>query len=333
MRTLARIVTGRGDKMLTTRFTELFDLQYPIMSAPMSGHSSATLAAAVSEAGGLGTFGGTDERGPDWVREQISAIREETDRPFAVGFITPFMKFMESNFQAALEAKAPAVIFSFSDPEPWLSMARDAGATTICQVQSMELAEQAMSAGADVLIAQGNEAGGHCGTASMLPLLVRIAERYPDTPLLAAGGIASGRALAAVMAAGADGANVGTAFLATPEATDVPDVYKERVVASDGEDTVFTKVYDLIDGLPWPDGIGARVYNNELVREWQGRDAEIVEQQEMLRERTQAAYRNDPESAAVYMGQSAGDVHAIRPAVEVLKGICEDAEKLLRRPA
>ncbi len=317
--------------MLTTRFTELFDLKFPIMSAPMSGHSGGPLAAAVSKAGGLGTFSGTDERGPDWVRDQISTIREETGQPFAVGFITPFMKFMEENFKAALETKAPAVIFSFSDPEPWLSMARDAGVITICQVQSMALAEQAMSAGADVLIAQGNEAGGHCGSASMLPLLVRVAERYPETPLLAAGGIASGRALAAVMAAGADGANVGTAFLATPEATDVPDVYKERVVASDGEDTVFTKVYDLIDGLPWPDEMGARVYNNELVREWHGRDVEIVEQQEQLRERTQAAYRNDPESAAVYMGQSAGDVHGIRPAAEVLTDICEAAEELLVR--
>ncbi len=315
--------------MLTTRFTELFDLEYPIMSAPMSGHSSAVLAAAVSKAGGLGTFGGTDERGPDWVREQISAIREETDRPFAVGFNTPFMGFLEDNFKAALEAKAPAVIFSFSDPEPWLSMAKEAGAITICQVQSMELAEQAVAAGADMLIAQGNEAGGHCGSAAMLPLLVRIAQRYPDTPLLAAGGIATGRALAAVMAAGADGANVGTAFLATPEATEVPDVYKERVVASDGEDTIFTKVYDLIDGLPWPEEIGARVYDNELVREWHGRDAEIVEGREKLQETTQAAYRKDPEFAAVLMGESAGDVHAIRPATEVLTSICDDAEKLL----
>ncbi len=210
-------------------------------------------------------------------------------------------------------------------------MAKEAGAITICQVQSMELAEQAVAAGADMLIAQGNEAGGHCGSASMLPLLVRIAQRYPDTPLLAAGGIATGRALAAVMAAGADGANVGTAFLATPEATEVADVYKERIVASDGEDTIFTRVYDLIDGLPWPEEIGARVYKNELVREWHGRDEEIVKGREKLRETTQAAYRKDAESAAVYMGESAGDVYAIRPAADVLTSICEDAEELLTR--
>ena len=317
--------------LLTTRFTELFDLKYPVMSAPMSGHSGGTLAAAVSEAGGFGSFGGTDERGPDWVCEQIEIIRGRTDKPFAVGFITPLMSLLEANFTAALEENAPAIVLSFSDPQPWLRKAKDAGALAICQVQSMEGAELAVAGGADALIAQGNEAGGHCGTAAMLPLLVRIVGRYPEMPVLAAGGVATGRALAAVLAAGADGASVGTAFLATPEAFEVPDVYKERVVQSDGEDTIFTKVYDLIDGLPWPEGIGARVYASQFVREWDGRDSEIVEQREALREKISAAYRKDPEIAAVYMGESAGDVDCIRPAAELLAEICEGAEELLRR--
>jgi nitronate monooxygenase len=108
-------------------------------------------------------------------------------------------------------------------------------------------------------------------------------------------------------------------------------VYKDRVIASDGEDTVFTKVFDLIDELPWPDEIGGRVYANKLVREWDGRDDEIVEQRDALREKTAAAYRKDPEFAAVYMGESAGDVAAIRPAAEVLTDICEGAEELLQR--
>ncbi len=138
--------------MLRTRVTELFEIAYPIISAPMSGHSGGGLAAAVSRAGGLGSFGATDQRGPDWVRAQISAIREETDRPFAVGYITPFMAFMEDNFRVALEEHVPAVMFSFSDPQPWLGMAKEAGAITICQVQSMELAEQATDAGTDVLV-------------------------------------------------------------------------------------------------------------------------------------------------------------------------------------
>ncbi len=163
----------------------------------------------------------------------------------------------------------------------------------------------------------------------MLPLLVRVAQKYPNIPLLAAGGIASGRALAAVLAAGADGANVGTAFLATPEATEVAELYKEQIVASDGEDTTFTRVYDLIDGLPWPEEIGARVYENRLVREWHGRDAEIVERREELQAKAEAAFRKDTDFAAVYMGEGAGDVSAIQPAADVLTSICNDAEGLL----
>ena len=317
--------------MLRTRVTKLFDIEYPIISAPMSGHSGGGLAAAVSRAGGLGSFGATDQRGPDWVRAQISAIREKTDRPFAVGYITPFMAFMEDNFRVALQEHVPAVMFSFSDPQPWLGMAKEAGAITICQVQSMELAEQATDAGTDVLVVQGTEAGGHCGAAALMPLLVRIADRYPDIPLLATGGIASARTLAAVLAAGADGANIGTAFVATHEATEVPDIYKDQIVQSDGEDTIFTRVYDLIDGLPWPEEIGARVYANRLVNEWHGRDDEIVERREELRQQTEAAYQRNPEFAAVYMGESAGDVRAIRPAAEVLVEICDGAERILRQ--
>ncbi|MEX0787070.1 MAG: nitronate monooxygenase [Dehalococcoidia bacterium] len=315
--------------MLRTRITKLFGIEYPIMSAPMSGHASADLAVAVSEAGGLGSFGAIDERGPDWVREQIRAIRSRSERPFCVGFITPFIQFLPDCFEVTIEERVPAIALSFADPQPWLGRAKEAGARTLCQVQSMKGATQAVEGGADVIVAQGTEAGGHTGSMTLLPLLTRIAERYPETPLMAAGGIATGRALAAVLSAGADGAWVGTAFLATHEATDVPDVYKQRILESDGEDTMFTRVYDLVDGLPWPEEIGARVYANRFAREWHGRDAEIVERREELRRETSEAYQRDVEAAAVYMGQSAGDVIAIRPAAEVLRDICDSAERIL----
>ena len=126
------------------------------------------------------------------------------------------------------------VVFSFVDPKPWLGRAKSSGATTICQVQDLEGADAAVDAGADVLLAQGNEAGGHTGGMNLLPLLVSVVEKYPDLPVLAAGGITTGRALAAVLAAGADGASLGTALLATPEAVEVPDAFKERIVLSDG---------------------------------------------------------------------------------------------------
>ena len=317
--------------MLHTRFTGLLGLGYPILSAPMSNHSGGQLAAAVSLAGGLGTFGGTNDLGPEWLREQISHVRGRTDRPFGVGFITQLVEFDTTNIEIALEERAPVIIFSFADPDPWVSRAKDAGAVTICQVQSLDLAQQAVDAGADVLLAQGNEAGGHTGETNLLPLLVDLVERYPRLPVLAAGGITSGRALAGAMAAGAEGASLGTAFLATPEAVEVPSAFKERIVQSDGQDTAFTRLYDLLGTRPWPDRIAGRVYRNRLVREWDGRDADILAQREELASDVAAARATaDPELSAVYMGQGAGHIHAIRPAADVLGEICESAEEILR---
>ena len=316
--------------MLPSRFTNLLGLSLPVMSAPMSNHSGGRLAAAVSEAGGLGTFGGSNDFGPDWLREQIAYIRATTDRPFGVGFITHLIEPDPKNFEIALEERVPVVIFSFSDPRPWLGQAKDVGATVICQVQSLEGARMAADAGADVLLAQGNEAGGHTGGMNLLPLLTAVVDQYPHIPVLAAGGVTTGRTLAAVLAAGAEGASLGTALLATPEAVEVPEAFKERILLSDGQDTAFTRLYDLLGNTPWPDGIAGRVYRNRLVREWDGRDDEIMEHREELASDVAAARaRQDPELSSVYMGQGAGAVNAIRPAAEVVDDICQEAEQLL----
>ena len=317
--------------MLQTRFTDLLNLDYPIMSAPMSNHSGGQLAAAVSLTGGLGTFGGTNDFGPEWLREQIAYIRGQTDRPFGVGFITQLIEYNTTNIEIALEERVPVFIFSFADPDSWVRRAKDAGAVTICQVQSLELARQSVDAGADVLLAQGNEAGGHTGEINLLPLLVDLVERYPHIPVLAAGGVTTGRALAGAMAAGAEGASLGTAMLATPEAVEVPEPFKERVVLSDGQDTVFTRLYDLLGVRPWPEGIAGRVYRNRLVREWDGRDAEILaRREELASDVTEARALHDPEASAVYMGQGASHINAIRPAGDVVRDICDGAEGILR---
>ena len=316
--------------MMRTRFTELLGLDYPVMSAPMSNHSGGRLGAAVSVAGGLGTFGGSNGFGPDWFREQIAFIRAQTERPFGVGFITQLIEGDPENFEIALAERVPVVIFSFADPRPWIGRARDAGAVVICQVQTPEAAQVAMDAGVDVLLAQGNEAGGHTGEMNLLPFLVELVERHPDTLVLAAGGITSGRALAGVLAAGAEGASLGTALLATPEAVEVPDAFKEQILRSGGQDTAYTRLYDLLGDDPWPEGIAGRVYRNLLVRQWHGRDDEVLAQREELASDAAAARaRGDPELASVYMGQGVGQVKAIRPAGEVVREICTAAEQVL----
>jgi nitronate monooxygenase len=319
--------------MLHTRFTEMFGLNYPVMSAPMALHSGGTLAAAVSAAGGLGSFGGTHPaKGADWIRTEIATIRGTTDRPFGVGFITPFLSFTGPLFDAALEERPDVVALSFSDPQPWLAQAKAAGARVMCQVQNYEDAERAVDAGADILVAQGAEAGGHTGTMGLLPFLAGVVRRYPDVPVLAAGGIADGRTLAAVLTAGADGAWLGTAFLATHEAVEVHDIHKRLITESNGSDTVWTRVYDIVSGLPWPAAIGERVRRNRFTDEWSEREATLRDRKDGF-EPSEGVNPfeapPDPETSAILYGQSAAFVDAVRPAADVVRAICDEAESIL----
>src|SRR5438105_2880391 len=225
--------------MLRTRFTEMFGLKYPVMSAPMALHSGGHLAGAVTAAGGLGSFGGIrPAKGPDWIDAEVATIRTASDGPYAIGFITAFLPVFEPLFEATLKAAPAVVALSFGDPQPWPDRVTAAGISAMCQVQTYDAAARAVEAGADVLVVQGTEAGGHTGSMSLLPFLAGVAARWPDVPLLAAGGIADGRTLAAALIAGADGAWAGTAFLATDEAVEIHAVHKELIVASDGGDTV-----------------------------------------------------------------------------------------------
>jgi nitronate monooxygenase len=305
--------------VIQTRFTRAFGLEHPVMSAPMAMHCGGTLAAAVSAAGGLGSFGGTHAEGAAWVHEQCAVARGRTDRPFAIGFITPFLETSRDAFAAALEERPAAIVLSFSDPGEWGRRVKDAGCRLIAQVQTFADVDLALAAGADVLVAQGNEAGGHTGTMGLLPLLCGITEQPPDVPVLAAGGIANGRALAAALVAGADGAMVGTAFLATPEAVEIGDDYKDAITASDGCDTVFSSAHDIASGRPWPQGIGVRTQRDAFTDEWAGREAEL---------RTRAPGIT-PLPRPRFFGQSARFVGDVRPAADVVRQISDDAERVL----
>ncbi len=314
----------------------MFGLTYPIMSAPMALHCGGTLAAAVSKAGAIGSFGALHpQKQTDWLLNEIAHIRTTTDKPFAVGFINDFIPVFPRFFDAALEAKPPIIALSFGKPEPWVSKAKASGAKVMCQVQTMQLARDAVAAGADILVAQGNEAGGHTGRMNLLPFLAHVVDTFPDVPVMAAGGVASGRTLAAALAGGADGAWVGTAFLATPEAVEVSEEHKRRIVESDGEDTVYTEVLDIVEekvfGIKWPEGIASRAYRNRFVNRWHQREHELRSRlDEVVPAYAQALQQRDPEATAILMGQSAAFVEAVRPASEVVRVICEDAERVLR---
>jgi len=312
--------------MLSTRFTERFAVDHPIMAAPMGGLSDARLAAAVSAAGALGSLQALHPTKPaEWVVEQIAATRAATDRPFAVGFISDFVRFDQPRFDAVMAARVPVIALSFGAPGPYIAAAHAAGALAICQVQTVQQAIEAVDAGTDALATQGTEAGGHTGTMGLLPLLGSVLDACPDVPVLAAGGVASGRTLAGVLAMGADGAWIGSAFIATTEATPAVPGTKDLIVASDGADTVWTRAYDILDGRPWPEGIGERVRANRFTERWDGQDDALRAQRDTV-ERPRGT---DPEERDVLYGQSAAFVHAVRPAAEVIDEIVADAERFL----
>ena len=314
---------------------EMFGLDHPVMSAPMGGHSGGGLAGAVSHAGGLGSFGGMGPGlGPGWITEQVADLRSITDRPFAIGFITPFLDFAAPLLDEALGQRPAAVCLSFSDPSAWAERIRDAGAKLICQVQDLDGADLAVDSGAHVLVAQGTEAGGHTGSMSLLPLLASIVDRYPEIPVLAAGGIGDGATMAAALVAGADGVMMGTAFLATVEATEVDDRYKELIVASDGTDTALTDVYDIVGGYPFPPSISDRMRINRFNTEWAGREEELRARREEFQAHVSTGVPFDPDLHAARYGPAARFVDQIRPAAVVVQAVVEQAETILRsRPA
>ena len=322
--------------MLKTRLTEVFGLSRPIVLAPLAGGATdGRLAAAVNAAGGLGLFGGIHPGGAEWAREQIRLARSQTNGPFGVGFITEQLPRHAETFRVCVEERIPIFAFSFGDPTPYVAQAKAIGAKVICQVQTPDGARLALSLGADVLVAQGNEAGGHTGRLGTLPFLVQVLDMAGSTPVIASGGIATGRALAAVLAAGGEGAWIGTPLLATHEAVGISEAHKKCIVESDGQDTVYTEVYDIMYGSNFPAGIAGRTRINRITQEWHGREAEVRQRRAELAAQhpLRLAAERDPAVHPIWMGQSAGSIHGIRTVAEVIQDICDGAEHLLRERA
>lgn len=319
-----------------SRLCAQLGIEKPIVLAPMVAYADGALAAAVSEAGGLGTFGAwsvlhVDER---FVREQLADLRSRTARPFGVGFATHHIPACRDTFDAVLDAQVPAILFSFDDPTPWIPLVHSTGAKALCQVQSFVAAQQAVDAGADVLCVQGNEAGGHTGTARLLPLLRQVTEAYPHVVTVAAGGITDGASLAAVISAGADGAWLGTAFLAAREASYQQPALAEAIIESDGTDTIFSFAPDVVlsalqGGPAWPTGIGLRLRCNEITDEWQGREAELAGDQDAVAAYARRLTEGDERVVPYLYGQGAGAISSVRSAREIIDTLLIDAERRL----
>lgn len=294
------------------------------------GTATAPLAAAVSNAGAYGGLAGIYGEGAARLRAEIRAVRERTSRPFSVNLWAFVAERAPELVEVCIEEGAPSVTFSFGMPATPIARAKGAGLLVLCQVQTVAGARDAASLGADVIIAQGTEAGGHTGFVSTMALVPQAVDAAGGVPVLAAGGIADGRGLAAALALGAQGVVMGTRFVCAAESTPSAREHRERIVASSADDTLFTGVFDVIDGIRFPEGISGRTIATPFAREWYGREDELRAQREAIM--ASAEIPGDPPLRAhsAYAGQSAGLIREVKPAAEIVADIVREAEAVLR---
>ena len=315
---------------LSPSFTRVLEAVHPIVSAPMALAAGGALAAAVTRAGGFGLIGG-GYGDPPWLEKQFQAANGQR---VGVGFITWSLRKNPSTLTAVLRHRPAAVMLSFGDPRAFVNDIRAAGAKLICQCQTMGHVGDAIDVGADIIVAQGAEAGGHGalrGTLSLVPEVADfLATRAPETVLLAAGGIADGRGLAAALMLGADGALMGTGFWASAEAL-VHARHHMAVLQSNGDGTLRTQVPDIARQITWPGGFTARIRRNAFTDRWHGNEEELRRRAAAEGVRYWEAFAaGDPDdNTAVWFGEAAGLIHAIEPAADIVaRTIAEAASRL-----
>ncbi len=317
---------------LNTRLTKSLDIEYPILLAPMAEASGGRLAAAVTAAGGLGLIGG-GYGDAGWLRREFD---EAHGARVGVGFITWSLARNPELLELALDRRPATVMLSFGDPGQFADRIHRAGVPLTCQVQTLEQARRAVEVGADFIVAQGGEAGGHGMTARTTFTLVPdvadlVAQHAPDTLVVAAGGVADGRGLAAALALGADGALVGTRLWASPEAL-VSAQTQQRAVGASGDDTVRTRVYDLVRQRDWPEQYDARLVINPLIRTWHGNEAELLTRlPDVVNTFTKAVAEQDFEIVTPLVGEAISLIHDVRPAADIVREMAADAARILNR--
>ncbi|MEO5574883.1 MAG: nitronate monooxygenase [Gaiellaceae bacterium] len=315
---------------IRTSFTELVGVEHPVVSAGMAGGAAGgELAGAVSEAGGLGIVGASLLES-DRLREEVARARELTAKPIGVNLLL----FGNEHLLGPVLELQPAVLSTAwprddQDLAAIFAQAHARGIQVMHMVATLPDAVAAVEAGADMIVAQGGEGGGHVGEMGTTVLVRQVVKAVAPVPVLAAGGYADGAGLASALALGADGILMGTRFIATAECA-MAESDKEGVVASDGHDTVVTSVHDTFSGRDWP-GAWSRGPRNRFVEEWLGREPELRRRRNEVRKRlAAAAERGDRDYWLMWFGQSAGLVDAVRPAGEIVREVVAEAEEILR---
>ena len=315
---------------LKTRLTEKLGIRHPVLLAPMGVMAGGKLAAAVSDAGGLGIIGG-GYGDVDWLERQFAAAGQSR---VGCGFITWSMARSPELLDQVLDKQPAALMLSFGEVEPHASRIRARGIPLICQVQGMKYLREAVDAGADIVVAEGCEAGGHSGYRGTFTLVPEaadyLAKHSPGTVLVAAGGVGDGRGLAAALLLGAEGVLVGTRFVASRE-SEAPEGFREAIIRADGDSTVKSASVDVVRKRYWPNPeFVIRVLKNRFVDTWHGRERDIEKAIDVEYERFWSAFRaGDADNSGVLMGEVSGIIHDAPPAARIIEDMVSQACELL----
>jgi len=291
------------------------------------GATSGELVGAVSEAGGLGVLGASFLQ-PDDVADMVRRARELTAKPLGINLLLHAMEDRVDE-TLALDPEIFSTAWARDDQDlaAIFAKAHERGCKVMHMVPVVEDAVRAADAGADVIVAQGNEGGGHIGEIASAVIVRQVVKAVSPLPVLAAGGFVDGAGLAAALALGADGVLLGTRFLATDEAP-VEQAYKDAIVASDGTDTVVTTLSDSLSGRDWP-GAWARLKRTRFVEQWLGREPELRRRRARLWEEVAAFQESNADDGLMWIGQSAGLIESVEAAGDVVRRIVAEAEEVI----
>jgi nitronate monooxygenase len=315
--------------MLYTYLTTTWGLRYPIVGAPMAYVGRGRLAHAVSLAGGLGMFGIGSTEAVEFLAQEAAVARGNDRARFGIGMHAWAVEKRPELLDAAIEARPFLISLSFGSAASYVERLHQHGILLATQVNSRAEAIQAEQDGVDLIVAQGVEAGGHVsGEVSTLPLLQAVLDAV-RVPVLAAGGIASPRGVAAALAAGAAGVWVGTALLASPECENTEQA-RSRIVQAQETETILTRAFDVAQGLAWPPQYPGRALRNRFTDQWHSRIDALPQASEVRQQLAEAIASKNYDLAHIYAGEAVGLVNRQRPAGEVIQDLGEGAERLLR---
>ncbi len=308
---------------LRTALTALLGIEHPIVSAPMGDVAGGALAAAVSSGGGLGMVGSGDA---DWLRRECALARTGTERPWGVGLLAWSVDAQTLDW--VIDQRPALIMLSFGDPTPFAAAIRDGGIPLAVQVTTLDDARRAVDVGADVVVAQGGEAGGHGEGRGTLPFVPAVVDAAGSTPVLAAGGIADGRGLAAALVLGAAGAVIGTRFEATHEAL-VDAAQADAITAASAADTTRDRVMDVVRDSPWPHRFTARTLRNRFTDAWHEHEDALRFDANAKAEFLAGVDRGDPDYLPVWAGEAVDLIDRLEPAAHLVDRIAADAARVL----